>query len=385
MTPGARVAAAIGLLDAWRDGVPIEKALTNWARGARYAGARDRAAVRDHVYDVLRRLGSCRALGAGEDGRALLIGLLRLDGLDPADRFTGEGHAPPRLSAAEAATEAAQPDAWADVPGWARPLLSARDPDAACALAGALCHRAPVWLRVNPRKADRETAIDRLAADGVETGTDQRGALALRVVSGARRVKTSGAYNDGLVELQDLSAQRAVAAVDWPPGRILDLCAGGGGKTLALAASTDATLFADDAAPARMRDLPRRAARAGVDITSCTADGPERHAPFDAVLCDVPCSGSGVWRRDPEAKWRLTPARLAALQRAQADILDRAAGLLRPGGRLVYMTCSLFRPENEEQVAAFLGRHPGWVCRDRRCDTPLTASDGFFTAVLDAP
>jgi 16S rRNA (cytosine967-C5)-methyltransferase len=383
MTPGARVAAAIALLDAWRDGVPIEKALTNWARGARYAGARDRAAVRDHVYDVLRRLGSCRALGAGEDGRALMIGLLRLDGIDPADRFTGEGHAPSPLGAAEETTPAPWPEAWEDVPGWTRGLLSERAPDAAQELIEALRHRAPVWLRVNPRKASPETAVDRLAADGIETETDHRGARALRVASGARRVKTSGAYNDGLVEVQDLSAQRAVEAVDWPPGRILDLCAGGGGKTLAIAAITDATLFADDAAPARMRDLPRRAARAGVDITTCGADGPEGHAPFDAVLCDVPCSGSGVWRRDPEAKWRLTPARLAAFQMQQADILDRAARLVRPGGRLVFMTCSLFRCENEDQVAAFVERHPGWRCRRQHCDTPLTASDGFFHAVLD--
>jgi len=385
LTPGARVAAAIRVLDAWRDGRPVEQALTNWARGARYAGSSDRSAVRDHVYDVLRRLGSCRALGGGDSGRALMIGLLRIQGIDPADRFTGQGHAPAPLDPAEIACAAVTPDASADVPGWLMPALSASVGPDLPALLVALQARAPVWLRVNTRRATVEAAIDRLGAEGVEVRADPRGLRALEVMSGARRIKSCGAYAEGWVELQDLSAQRAVEAVDWPEGRILDYCAGGGGKSLAIAALSEASLTAHDADPARMRDLPARAARAGVTIARRSTAELAAAPPFDAVLVDAPCSGSGTWRRDPEAKWRLTPERLATLEALQAQILDETAGLLRPGGRLVYMTCSLLASENEAQVAGFLAARPGWIRLSQRTETPLDASDGFFHAVLEAP
>jgi 16S rRNA (cytosine967-C5)-methyltransferase len=260
----------------------------------------------------------------------------------------------------------AQPDAAVDVPAWLIPALTERVGERRDDLVATMGHRAPVWLRVNTRRTTVGDAIARLAEDGIEAEVDARGERALSVISGARRVKSSGAFADGWVEVQDLSAQRAVEAVAWPGGRILDYCAGGGGKALAIAALSEAALFAHDAAPARMRDLPGA-------------------APFDAVLCDVPCSGSGTWRRDPEAKWRLTPDRLAELETMQAGILAQAARLVRPQGRLVYMTCSLFVAENEAQVARFLDAHPGWSCAQQRAETPLDASDGFFHAVLAAP
>ena len=155
--------------------------------------------------------------------------------------------------------------------------------------------------------------------------------------------------------------------------------------SLAIAALSEASLTAHDADPARMRDLPARAARAGVTIARRSTAELAAAPPFDAVLVDAPCSGSGTWRRDPEAKWRLTPERLATLEALQAQILDETAGLLRPGGRLVYMTCSLLASENEAQVAGFLAARPGWIRLSQRTETPLDASDGFFHAVLEAP
>nr|WP_210730684.1 RsmB/NOP family class I SAM-dependent RNA methyltransferase [Roseibacterium persicicum] len=366
-------------------GVPAEQALTNWGRGARYAGSKDRAAVRDHVYDVLRAKGSCAVLGGGGTGRALMLGLVRLQGADPAAVFTGEGHAPAPLTAGEAQAEGPAPDPRLDVPGWTLPMLEARVGDGLPALLEGFRHRAPLFLRVNRRRATVAQAAARLAEDGVEAVPDPRAATALEVTSGARRVKAAAAFADGWVEPQDLSVQRAVAAVDWPAGRILDYCAGGGGKALALADLTEARVFAHDAEPRRMADLAPRAARAGVTVTDLPGAGLAGAAPFDAVLCDVPCSGSGTWRRDPEAKWRLMPERLSALQETQAAILRKAARLVAPGGRLVYMTCSLFRPENEDQVARFLAAHPGWTPEGQGAETPLTASDGFFHAVLRAP
>jgi 16S rRNA (cytosine967-C5)-methyltransferase len=388
MTPGARVAAAIGVLDAWRGGQPVEQALTRWARGARYAGSGDRAAVRDHVYDVLRRLRSCEALGGGAEGRALLLGLLRLSGQAPEAVFTGDGHAPAPLTGAERELISAPgewPDPEADCPDWLRPAIAQRAGTDAerTALFAALCARAPVWLRVARRRGSVEAAMDALTESGIATTPSEACDTALRIVERGRRLRNAPAYADGRVELQDLSAQRAVASVLWPAeGRILDYCAGGGGKALAIADRTDAEILAHDADPGRMADLPVRAARAGVSIRIVPPGEVAGLASVDAVLCDVPCSGSGTWRRDPEAKWRLTPERLRDLLGRQAAILDAAAPLVGAGGRLVYMTCSLLRAENEDQVAAFVERTPGWSLVASRLDTPLTASDGFFTAEL---
>lgn len=392
MTPGARAAAAIEVLDQWLDGAPAERALTRWARGARYAGSKDRAAVRDLVYDALRRRRSAARLGGAADGRGLVLGILRLAGADVAALFTGAGHAPPALTEAErahlAATEgpaARVSDPADDIPDWLRADLAARA-DRPEALFAALAARAPVWLRVALRRADVAEAQAALAAEGIATRAHPDCTTALEVTEGARRLRNARAYLDGLVELQDLSAQRAVAAVDWPEnGAILDYCAGGGGKALAIADRSAARLFAHDSSAARMTDIAARAGRAGVPIEVLPPGTAARHAPYDAVLCDVPCSGAGTWRRDPETKWRLTPERLADLIAVQAEILDESAALVAPGGLLVYMTCSLLAAENEAQIAAFLSRAPGWRQTRAHVDTPLTASDGFFEAVLRAP
>lgn len=380
MTPGARVAAAIGVLDAWLAGRPAEQALTNWARGARYAGAKDREAVRDHVYDVLRARGRCAALGGGDDGRALMLGLLQLQGQDPGAFFTGEGHAPATLSRGEAALQGAgAADPRADLPGWTIPLLEGRAGGDPAALFASFAERAPLYLRVNLAKASLASAQDALAAEGIVVAPDARARTALVVLSGARKVKSSIPYAEGWVEPQDLSVQRAVLAFDWAGRAVLDYCAGGGGKSLAIAALGAARVAAHDADPRRMADLGPRADRAGARIETWAGKG-----QFDVVLCDVPCSGSGTWRRDPEAKWRLTPEGLARLTALQARILEEASRHLRPGGVLVYMTCSLFQAENEGQIAAFLARRPGWSCTQQAVETPLTASDGFFHAVLQA-
>ena len=164
-------------------------------------------------------------------------------------------------------------------------------------------------------------------------------------------------------------------------GRVLDFCAGGGGKTLALAARGEAQWFAHDAAPQRMRDLPERAGRAGVSVT-LLREGVEGAGPFDLVLCDVPCSGSGTWRRTPDAKWRLIPQDLDDLTDVQAGILDRASTLVAPGGRLAHATCSVLREENEAQVEAFVARNPEWAVKAVERWSVSDDGDGFFLAVL---
>lgn len=379
MTPGARAAAAIQILDSILAGEPAEARLTRWARASRFAGSGDRAAVRDLVYDTLRRRRTRAALGGGDTGRALILGACRDQGLDPATLFTGGGHAPAPLSPAElAAGRTPDPTEETDLPDWIAERFAADLGDDFPRVAAALRERAPVWLRVNLDRATVPVARSRLGDDGIRTETHPGSDTALRVTDGARKVAASAAFREGLVELQDLSPQMACAALAVGPGtRVLDYCAGGGGKALALAAR-GASVMAWDAAPDRMRDLSVRAARAGARIAIAPPDGPR--GLHDLVLVDVPCSGSGTWRRTPDAKWRLVPSDLDRLHGVQRAILDRAAGLVAPGGRLAYMTCSLLQSENEDQVAGFLARNPAFRLERQQTLTPLTASDGFFFA-----
>ncbi|MCC6006223.1 MAG: RsmB/NOP family class I SAM-dependent RNA methyltransferase [Rhodobacteraceae bacterium] len=386
MTPAARLSAAIGLLDLIAAGEAAEAALLRWSRGARYAGSGDRAAVRDLVFDVLRRWWSSAALGGAESGRGRILGLLRARGEDPGALLTGEGHAPAPLSPEEAAHLARLPvlpaQAALDCPEWLLPELERSLADHLAPVAEALRHRAPVFLRVNTARTSRAEAATRLADEGIMASPHPLAETALEVSAGARRVQGSAAYAEGLVELQDAASQAVVLRLRPGPGPWLDYCAGGGGKALALAARPDAPaeILVHDAEARRMADIPARAARAGAHLrTLATAPGA---GAFGLVLCDAPCSGSGAWRRSPEAKLRLTSARLAELCATQAAILDAAAPLVARNGVLAYATCSLLDVENSGAIAGFLARNPGWTEADRLHLTPLDGGDGFFVAQL---
>lgn len=387
MTPGARVQAAIEVLEAVLAGAPAERELTAWARGSRYAGSKDRAAVRDHVFDALRRLRSAAWAGGLGDvppeamqARPLMAGLLRTQGIDPEGLFTGQGHAPAALDALPEPGPA--PEAIAlDCPDWLLPLMRDALADTTGPILSALRDRAPVIMRANIARIDRDALRARLAAEGVETCPHPLSPSALEVEGPARGLAIKLSFLEGLFELQDAGSQALIDRLPDPRGqRILDLCAGGGGKALALAARGADDVTAHDIDPGRMRDLPARSARAGVHIAQTIE--PEAEGPFDGVILDVPCTGSGSWRRAPEAKWRLTRDRLDELTALQSQILDRAVALTRPGGWLAYMTCSLLDSENDAQVAAALSRHPSlqedlrWRC------TPLDRADGFFLSVL---
>ncbi|AWI83358.1 SAM-dependent methyltransferase [Alloyangia pacifica] len=383
MTPGARLQAAAEVLDRIAAGTPAEQALLGWSRGARYAGSKDRAAVRDHVFDVLRRWRSTAAQGGGESGRARLIGLLRQQQVAPDSLFTGDGHAPAALTAEEQAGGRLPEGAEArDLPDWIDALLTDSLGEEAAAAAEALRERAPVFLRVNGLRGDLAAAQDALAGEGIETRTHPLASGALEVTEGARRIAQSQAFAEGLVELQDVASQAVVEALPLAPGlRVLDYCAGGGGKALAMAARTGGEVAAHDADPRRMSDLPARAKRAGARIQAVATP----KGVYDLVLCDVPCSGSGAWRRAPEGKWRLTPERLDELTKVQAGILDIAARLVTPGGLLAYATCSMLAVENAAQIEAFLARHPGWTLERQRQFLPGDGGDGFFSAQLRRP
>jgi 16S rRNA (cytosine967-C5)-methyltransferase len=394
MTPAARLSAAIELLDAILAGEPAERELTRWARASRFAGSKDRAAVRDLVYDGLRRRRSLGWLGGGDTGRAIVLAHQARERADIDALFTGEGFDPAPLTPPERAALArdlasAPEPVRLDYPDFLHDALAASLGADFQGVMAAMQDRAPVDLRVNTLKTNPDAATVVLARDGVQVAPLPLVRNALRVLENPRAVAASRAYTQGMVELQDASSQLVAEAAGARPGMtVLDHCAGGGGKTLALAAAMQGQgrLLAWDVNPRRMADLPERARRAGAPVRILADDDlAALGAACDLVLVDAPCSGTGAWRRKPEGKWRLTPEELARYPALQDSILDAAAAKVKPGGRLVYATCSLLASENEDRAAAFAARHPGWRPEGARRLGPLDGGDGFYVARFRAP
>lgn len=392
MTPSARVQAAIELLDevigaARSGGAAADTLIARYFKVRRYAGSKDRRAVRDLVYRAIRRCGEAPA-----SGRAALLGLARDDpGL--AELFDGSAHGPAPIGDGE---EAAPPGL---LPDWIVPRL---DPLIAEEEWPALLDRAPLDVRVNRLRGTREEALAQLA-DAQPTPLSP---LGLRLPEGFQ-VEEADAWRSGLVEIQDEGSQLLALACAAASGEtVLDLCAGAGGKTLALAAemANQGRIVASDADRGRLSRLAPRLERAGVTIVEPRLLDPGRETEqladlagtLDLVLVDAPCSGSGTWRRNPETRWRLTPKRLDQLVALQARLLDVAAGLLRPGGRLVYAVCSLLGEEGRDQAAALSVRsslepQPVPLAAGRPAGTGRLLSpaadgtDGFFVACWSRP
>jgi 16S rRNA (cytosine967-C5)-methyltransferase len=393
MTPQARVQAAIDLLDeivhAARDNGPAADTLiARYFKTRRYAGAKDRRAVRELVYAAIRRAGERPGTG-----RAAMLALADADP-QVAALFDGTPHAPTRISAKE---PRAKPGV---APDWlARKLGEALGADQLASL----LDRAPLDLRVNRLKATREDVLAMLP-EAVPTPLSPDG---VRMPDGAR-LETHQAWTDGWIEVQDEGSQLVAAGCGAEPGmRIVDLCAGAGGKTLAMAAAmrNSGVIVASDTDRGRLQQLAPRAERAGVTIVDERLLDPQREGDalvalrgsVDLVVVDAPCSGTGTWRRNPEARWRLTPARLERLTSLQARLLDLAATLVKPGGHVVHIVCSLLDEEGADQAGAFLNRHPGWRSDPltgsagaahgpgRRLTPASHGTDGFFFARMAAP
>jgi 16S rRNA (cytosine967-C5)-methyltransferase len=390
MTPAARLQAAIEIVDqvilsAREDGPPADVLVTRYFKTRRYAGSKDRRAVRELVFRAIRR-----AAERPESGRAAILGLVD-DEPGLAELF-GEPRGPALLAEGETAAPSGA------VPGWLEAELS---PLVGPSEWPALIERAPLDLRVNFARTDRDSML------GVFEGAEPTplSPWGIRLAADTR-VDESDAYRDGLVEVQDEGSQLiALACAPQAGQRILDLCAGAGGKALALAAAApEAVILATDSNRARLSKLGPRAARAGAGVETRLLDPPRERDQLDdwrdgadVVLVDAPCSGSGTWRRNPEARWRLTPERLDRLISAQQRLLGIAAELVRPGGSLVYAVCSLLTREGAGQVAAFLGSRSDWLAQDMedypgrsdgggRLLTPAhDSTDGFFVARLEKP
>ena len=383
MTPAARYASAIAVLDDVLAGSSAEKCLTSWARANRYAGSKDRAAVRDHVFDVLRRKRSLAALGGGMSGRSLILGLLRHQGIDHKEIFGVGGYAPHALTVEElgGGDATVAPAVANDLPDWLWPMWEADLGDRAVRSAQALQDRGPVTLRVNLRRGTCEAAIAKLQEDGIISIPIGNLKTALQVIENERRIHLSNAFLDGLVDLQDLASQEAIAVLDLSPdARVLDYCAGGGGKALAIADMYGCSVTAHDISVARMTDIPLRAARAKVEIVALNTDALGDVEPFDVVFVDAPCSGSGTWRRAPEAKWSISSEKLCDYSKLQREVLENAAAMMRPNGRIIYATCSVLKAENSRVVGRFVKDFPEWKLVSDHQRHPDQFGDGFYYA-----
>lgn len=382
---------------------PAKMALKRWSDGARYAGAKDRAFVSGLVLDALRRRRSLAWRMGAETNRARVLGVVKLDWGWSEERIStafAEDHGPGALSEAEKAPphglEDAPPAVAADYADWLDPHMARVFGEMRTEEGAALAQRAPVDLRANTLKAGRDKVLEALEPIGAQAVDLLPNAVRLPAPDPAVRApaaETFPAFAKGWFEVQDVGSQLAAArAGDIKGMQVLDFCAGGGGKTLALAAAMGNTgqIYAYDNDARRMTDIIPRAERAGVrnlQVRSPTERDPFRDlgARMDVVFVDAPCTGSGTWRRHPDAKWRLSPQQLERRMAEQDGVLDQAATFLKPGGRLIYVTCSLLAEENEDRVAAFLARTPAFTAAgDAMRLTPRSAgTDGFFAAVLE--
>jgi 16S rRNA (cytosine967-C5)-methyltransferase len=383
MTPSARLSAAIeALADLEARRRPAADALKDWGLAHRFAGSGDRAAIAGLVYDALRRKASAAWLMGEDTPRAVLLGMLRLErghGLAAIEKLADGGRfAPEPLTEAEQARlrdgtlAGAPPHVAGDYPEWLDPYLARVFGDERAEEGAALARRAPIDLRVNTIKANRDKTAEALKHLNVAPSRWSPVGLRITVAADSKNlaIHSEPAFLAGLIEVQDEGSQLAALLSGAKPGeQVIDLCAGAGGKTLALAAlmKKKGQIYATDLDKRRLAPIHKRLERAGArNVQVHTPTGKEdlladRHGTADLVLIDAPCTGTGTWRRNPDAKWRVRPGALEVRNQEQAAVLDRAAPLVKPGGRIAYVTCSLLAEENGDQVRGFLARHPGFA------------------------
>jgi 16S rRNA (cytosine967-C5)-methyltransferase len=433
MTPGARIEAAIELLQKIDERLgPADDVVGEYFRRHRFAGAKDRAAISEHIYGVLRGRAALdwwierEGQGLGGDARRRMLAALVLsEGWTPdelAEACDGDRFRPQPLDQQEKRLVAAlsgkkleqrdmPPAVRGNYPDWLEPRLEEVFGRALPREAAGLNAPAALDLRMNRLKGgDREKLRAALLHEGIEAARTPLSPLGLRVFERVP-LATLDVFRDGLIEVQDEGSQLAALLADARPGmRVVDFCAGAGGKTLALAGQMEnrGHLVACDVSATRLERATQRLRRAGASIVqrvpleSARDKWVKRHArSFDRVFVDAPCTGTGTWRRNPDAKWRLRPGDIAELAALQAEILDSAARLAKPGGRVIYVTCSVLRDEDEAQIERFLASHGdfallpiGDIWRATVGGEPPATSDmlrltparhgtdGFFVAVL---
>ncbi len=407
MTPAARLQMAIAILEGLEHTAqPTDRFLKSWFRSRRFAGSKDRRAIAERVFAVQRHRAHLAHRLGSDTPRALVIATLVQAGEDPAALFTG-GYGPAPLSDTERAAIAAPmspapPWVEGEYPQWLEGELRRAFGDRLAEEMAAFIARAPADIRVNSLKAERGAVITALQDDGIACAPTPHAPDGIRLAGDTAALSKSALFEAGAFEFQDEAAQIASVLCGAAPGmRVLDLAAGAGGKSLAFAAGmgNQGEIVACDVRGEALFELERRAARAGAAIIkTLLLDHAQPEGLFDIVFLDAPCSGTGTWRRQPELRWRLTPERLSALMGLQDRLLDQAAGLVRPGGRLLYATCSVLGCENQDRAVALQTRHGGFqplnlaenwpgaalpgLGQDFRASPATSGTDGFYCAGL---
>jgi 16S rRNA (cytosine967-C5)-methyltransferase len=386
MRLGGRLAAAIEVLeDISRRHRPVADALKDWGLSHRFAGGGDRAAIGNIVYDALRRKRSAGWLLGDDTPRAIGFGALLLEWGQTAqslnDTLDGDKFAPPLLTVEELQALAgrrladAPPAVRADIPDWCAPLFARSFGENWVEEGAALAMRPPLDLRVNTLQSNRAKVIEELAGTGAEAARIAPNGIRIPPIAGDGRhpnVQAEPAFQKGWFEVQDEGSQIAAVLAGAEAGmQVLDYCAGAGGKTLALSAAMDnrGQVFAHDSEKARLApifDRMRRSENRNVQVVAKPTELAPLANHMDIVLVDAPCTGSGTWRRRPDAKWRLTQRQLDARKNEQSAILEAAKTYVKPGGLLVYITCSVFDEENGDQVTAFRAHNQGFASVDHR-------------------
>jgi len=383
MTPAAHIAAAIEILDLILAGEQVEASLTRWGRSNRFAGSGDRNSIRDLVFDAIRQKSSLTKRSKNISGRSWIIALLQKKEVNLDKYFGVSKYSPTKLLKLELDLLPLENDCdFYDIPDWLWPKWKAALGKNANEVAIKLKERANIFLRVNITKGTRKHALQILEKDGIISNIHPTVATALVVIRGHRKIKNSEAYISGLVELQDASSQASVLQISAnQSGPILDFCAGGGGKSLALNAYLNRPIFAFDVNFERMKDLPKRARRSGADIRIIKSED-LKSSHYGLVFCDAPCSGSGTWRRDPEGKWLLTSRDYENLLSQQENILTTASNLVKSNGTLLYATCSILEDENQAQIKKFLLNSNEWIFQQEKLFIPNELGDGFYFSIL---
>jgi 16S rRNA (cytosine967-C5)-methyltransferase len=419
MTPSARIQTAIEILDGLaKTGQAADRFVRDWFCARRYAGSKDRASVSKRVYDALRHR-SMYAWRMGEETRSLVLASLLAEGQTPGaidGLFSGQSYAPAPLTDDERKRLASPPEGEppahvkGEYPEWLEPELKRAFGEALASEMRAMLPRAPVDLRVNTLRAHRDDMLVGLQSLNIKAERTPYAPDGLRIASaeGLGALQHTQFFETGAFEFQDEGSQIASLLCAAKPGdSVLDLCAGGGGKSLALAAAMQnkGEILAFDTDPARLKEVRPRARRAGASIVSVAENrgGPKwGNGKFDIVLVDAPCSGSGTWRRSPDLKWRLTPEQLKERIALQSWLIEDGARHTRPGGRLAYVTCSRLPCENEDVIAAFLTRNsafrivpaaavwrsvtrsepPPGMGENFRASPLKCATDGFFVCIM---
>ena len=381
MTPGARLSAAIEVLaDIAARHRPAADSLKDWGLTHRFAGSGDRSAIAGLVYDTLRRRASSAHVMGEDSPRAVALGMLRLERQVVPDGIArladGARFAPAPLTGEErtrlktADLESAPPWVAGDYPEWLDPYLARAFGDERAQEASALSSRAPLDLRVNTLKGNREKAGAMLEHLGVAATRWSPAGLRIAMAADAKSpaIHAEPAYLKGLIEIQDEGSQLVALLAGARPGeKVVDLCAGSGGKTLAVAAAMDdrGRIYATDIDKRRLAPIHARIERAGVRCVEVRTPPGQSLADLsgraDLVVVDAPCTGIGAWRRNPDAKWRVRPGALDTRRKDQVEILDMAATLVRAAGRIAYITCSVLAEENDDQIRDFLGRQPAFA------------------------